>query len=287
MTTDTWTPATLKQLPPVSWRWRWWLAEGHLHLLAGDPGAGKSALALHLAQATAEGGEWPDGSPAGQGPVLYLDLESSPQAVGDRMRAFGIADDAPLTVIFPEDADGRAVARLDYFVSEVVRRRPALAVLDSLRGLLLDRENRTEFMRPAMDRLRATAEGTGACVLVVDHTNKRRSHGARGQEHIAGSRDIVAVSRVAMLLSKVDRTEASFTSSRPTWGLSPTRYASPSTRTAPWSSGARQPTPPSWRSPASSSGPSWRPAPFPAAMSKRRPWRRVSTAEPSRGRNRK
>jgi putative DNA primase/helicase len=55
---------------PVRWLWDGWLARGKLHILAGQPGTGKTTLALELGAILTNGSKWPDGSPAPQGNVL-------------------------------------------------------------------------------------------------------------------------------------------------------------------------------------------------------------------------
>src|SRR5437867_3377615 len=45
---------------PVSWIWDGWLAAGKFHVLAGQPGTGKTTLALAFAATITSGGRWPD-----------------------------------------------------------------------------------------------------------------------------------------------------------------------------------------------------------------------------------
>src|SRR5687767_7891891 len=68
----------LYQLAPESVEWLWpdRLAVGHLHLLDGDPGLGKSLLTLDLAARLSAGLPWPDGAPApAPAPALVLNAE--------------------------------------------------------------------------------------------------------------------------------------------------------------------------------------------------------------------
>jgi putative DNA primase/helicase len=54
----------------MSWLWQNWLVRGKLHLLAGEPGLGKSTMAMSLAATTSVGGRWPDGTLSEPGNVL-------------------------------------------------------------------------------------------------------------------------------------------------------------------------------------------------------------------------
>src|SRR5262249_37076613 len=59
----------------VSWLWPGRLARGKQTLLFGDPGLGKSFLALDIAARITTGREWPDTGTAPQGQVIVLSAE--------------------------------------------------------------------------------------------------------------------------------------------------------------------------------------------------------------------
>ena len=46
----------------IAWLWRFWLALGKLHILAGPPGSGKTTIAIAMVATVTCGGRWPDGS---------------------------------------------------------------------------------------------------------------------------------------------------------------------------------------------------------------------------------
>jgi putative DNA primase/helicase len=82
------------------WLWKHWLARGELHLIAGAIGAGKTTIALSLAATLTSGGQWPDGSKAAKGRVLFWSGEDSVSKTliprfmamgGDRNRIGGIS----------------------------------------------------------------------------------------------------------------------------------------------------------------------------------------------------
>jgi superfamily II DNA or RNA helicase len=66
-----WTVALIRasgiEPEPISWLWRDWLARGKMHIIAGQPGAGKTTIALKIAAAVSAGSRWPDGGSAKQG----------------------------------------------------------------------------------------------------------------------------------------------------------------------------------------------------------------------------
>lgn len=55
---------------PIRWLWDNWLARGKLHILAGQPGKGKSTLALKIAATISSGGKLPGGITATRGNVI-------------------------------------------------------------------------------------------------------------------------------------------------------------------------------------------------------------------------
>jgi putative DNA primase/helicase len=60
---------------PISWLWKYWLARGKLHIIAGAPGGGKTTIYLSFAAIISSGGTWPDGTRAQAGNVLIWTSE--------------------------------------------------------------------------------------------------------------------------------------------------------------------------------------------------------------------
>ena len=63
----------------IQWLWKDWLAQGKLNLLAGQPGTGKTTIAMQMAATVSVGGNWPDGSQANKGNVLIWSGEDDPK----------------------------------------------------------------------------------------------------------------------------------------------------------------------------------------------------------------
>ena len=75
----------------VKWLWTGRFPLRGLSLLAGNPGVGKSHLALYMAAVITNGGKWPDGKEAvEQGSVIILTAEDSlEETMSLRLRAAG------------------------------------------------------------------------------------------------------------------------------------------------------------------------------------------------------
>jgi putative DNA primase/helicase len=80
----------------ILWFWTNWLALGKLHIIAGQPGVGKSTIALKIAAATSSGSKLPDGSKAKRGTVIIWSGE----------------DDAADTLIPRLEASGADMSRV-------------------------------------------------------------------------------------------------------------------------------------------------------------------------------
>jgi hypothetical protein len=60
---------------PIAWLWKYWLARGKLHIIAGAPGGGKTTVYLSFAAIVSAGATWPDGTRAKVGNVLIWTSE--------------------------------------------------------------------------------------------------------------------------------------------------------------------------------------------------------------------
>ena len=84
------TPASEVSEQSVEWLWPGWLPRGELVLLAGQPGAGKTTLALAVASILSRGGKWPSGEQAKPTTTIFWTAEDSiEKTIVPRLRAHG------------------------------------------------------------------------------------------------------------------------------------------------------------------------------------------------------
>jgi AAA domain-containing protein len=178
--------------PPVPWLVEPLLARGHLTMLAGQAGVGKSLLAVGIAGAVAHGAPSIAGMPVVGGEVVLVDAENGERTLHERAHLVGLPPDRVRAGIA-----GTFDLHSPTAVSELQRafgdRPPALLVLDSLASLAPGlRENDAHDVGPLLDRLRRLAQDTGAAVLLLHHTRKS-GDSYRGGTGIPAAVDVAAV----------------------------------------------------------------------------------------------
>jgi putative DNA primase/helicase len=205
-----WTPATERaagairrweQIPRlcdlentrVSWLCEELIPRSEIILLAGEPGAYKTWLALRLAKAVAQGEAFL-GRKCDRAEVLCLDREN-PRAIVCERRAILAADTAENIRYWDRLAPESPPLIGDIRLFEIARERRPLIIFDSLVRFHSADENSATEMAPVMAELRKLADA-GATVLLLHH--KSKAEGSRYR----GSSDILAGADVAYTLSK-------------------------------------------------------------------------------------
>ncbi len=146
------------------------LVPGSLVLLGGDPGIGKSTLALQLARLFGEAGR----------PSLYCTGEESAAQLAMRAERIGCAS-AEVAVLPETD--------LDVLLGTIDACRPPLAVVDSIQTVYDSAvpgvPGSISQVREAVARLLLCAKSSGVPVLVVGHVTKEGAiAGPRTLEHM-------------------------------------------------------------------------------------------------------
>jgi hypothetical protein len=163
----------------MDWLWPGRLALGKLAILEGDPGLGKSYLALDLCARLSTGQPWPDGSAtAGPAASVYLNAEDGAEdTLGPRLRALG-ADPASVYVLDRSADNLSAVltlsAQMRTLEELLARVRPLLMVIDPISPFLDARVNLASdaSVRRGLAPLADLAQRHGCAVLLVRHLNK-------------------------------------------------------------------------------------------------------------------
>lgn len=163
---------------PVRWLWRPWIPVGMLTLLGAVPGAGKSYVALDLANRIIGNGRWPDGTPIEDGgrPVIYVDAENVPQLLNERAVAWNM-NRRLIYLMLPEPntlIDFSNQEDRDRLVEMMHATQPALVVIDSLSSITSKGENNVDDVRSVLGFLSSVAGEFEVGMLLIHHLRKRQ-----------------------------------------------------------------------------------------------------------------
>jgi putative DNA primase/helicase len=194
----------------VRWLWQHRIPLGEITILDGDPGVGKSSIALDIAARVTTGSPMPGEPTERSGPrgVVYVSLEDSPShTLKPRLEAAGAdlqrvrivtailgSDNSPHTPEIPGDLLDieKAIQSVD----------AALLILDPLIACLTSEtdSHKDQDVRRSIAPLESLAERRGVAVLGIRHLNKMKGGNAlyRGGGSIAW----IAGARMGLLAAR-------------------------------------------------------------------------------------
>jgi len=192
----------------VRWLWPGRIPAGKLVTLDGDPGLGKSTLALEFAATITTGGTWPDRSVcAFPGAVILLSAEDG---LADTVRPRLDAASADATRVHAVQgvtmADGSlrppTLADVNELTELVTETSARLLVIDVLMAYLPSGtdSHKDQDIRRVLSRLSAMADATGCTILLLRHLNKAK--GGDPMYRGGGSIGIVGAARAGMLVAR-------------------------------------------------------------------------------------
>lgn len=190
----------------VSWLWQGRIPLGKITVLDGDPGLGKSTLALDLAARVTRGAPMPDGGLGVDGGVVILTAEDGlGDTVRPRLEAAGGDSTRVLALqTIGTGDDERAVSLVDLQALEQAIRRvnAKLVIVDPVMAFLGAQtdSHRDQDVRRCLAPLARLAETTGAAFLIIRHLNK--AAGGNPLYRGGGSIGIIGAARSGLLVSK-------------------------------------------------------------------------------------
>ena len=201
-----------------------WLVEGSIPLgamavLGGQPGLGKSQIAIRLAAAVTTGQGLPNDDQYGDiGSVIILANEDdAARTIRPRLDAAG-ADVTKVHIVQGVSREGQADPDFFQLDTDIRELRIKAQLIGDVRLIIIDPPS--SYLGPKVDSykdadvrrvltpLGTLAQETGALVLLVVHLNKRTDGGA--QQQIGGSTAWVAAPRVAFLALEDQKTKERF-----------------------------------------------------------------------------
>lgn len=183
----------------LAWLWRPYLPRGMVCLLTGNPGIGKTYVALPIAAALTAGRVPATGEPDEPGHVLYLTGETSPgHLLRPRFDRLG-GEAQRLNLLRTSLADASDIGTLDDALSQT---QASLVVADPFQL----RPN-TRAIQPVVDGLGRLAKEHDCCVLLVHSMTENPT--ARTLHRILGAREWSGAVRSGLLAlpAREDRVE--------------------------------------------------------------------------------
>jgi putative DNA primase/helicase len=200
-------PASELRPRSVEWLWQLRLGLGKLAIFEGDPGLGKSLVALDLCARLSTGQPFPDGTPSPEvGNSIFLSAEDGQEdTIRARFQALG-ADMARVFVLPPvHDRTGEPLGfpgHIDVLDRELTRTGVRLVVIDPIVAFLDQSvfEGSDRSVRRALLGLAQLAEKHGCVILLIRHLNKHE--GSRSLYRGGGSIGFLAACRAAWLVAR-------------------------------------------------------------------------------------
>lgn len=182
---------SIKPSLSVNYLVKGWLSASALSVMFGASNTGKTFAALDVAFHVAAGAEW-RGHRVRKGPVIYIAGEGG-LGIRNRLAAYVVEHPEfggveffllPMALNLHEDIDVKALCEA------LPTPAPALIVVDTLSRCMGDGdENKTPDMNRFVASCDLLRKVTGAHVMVVHHTGKDQSRGARGSYALYAATD--------------------------------------------------------------------------------------------------
>jgi archaellum biogenesis ATPase FlaH/Fe2+ or Zn2+ uptake regulation protein len=196
---------------PIDWLWPKRIPLGKITILDGDPGMGKSLLALSVAASVSTGQPMPDGTPGKQGGVILIAPEDSAgDTIKPRLKAAGGDPSCVLLLntLVQRNAEKIKIADWSFTLSRdlyaleagIKQYKAVLVIVDPLTAVLgknID-QSRDQNVREVFTPLAQLAERTNCAVLIIRHLSKVGTANLlyRG----AGSIGIIAAARLGLIV---------------------------------------------------------------------------------------
>lgn len=187
----------------VQWLWYPFIPFGKVTLIQGNPGKGKTWLAMAIAAYCTNGKELPNALPIEPFNVLYQTAEDG---IADTIKPRLAKCSADMTRVRFINEEEKQLSMTDDRIEKAIRQNNVrLMIMDPIQAYLganVDM-NRANEIRPLFRHLSTIAERTGCAIVLFRHLNK--SSGSQSDYRSLGSIDIAAAVRSILFVEKVEK----------------------------------------------------------------------------------
>lgn len=187
---------------PVNFLWKPYIPFGKLTMLQGDPGEGKTFMAMQLCAACTNRVPVPNMAVLEPFNVIYQTAEDGlGDTVKPRLREAGA--DLDRVLVIDEEADGEQLTLSDDRIERAIIQNDAkLFIVDPLQAFVGEKidMNRANEVRPILRSLTEVAQRTGCAIVLVGHLNKDK--GAQSTYRGLGSIDFNASARSVLIIGR-------------------------------------------------------------------------------------
>ena len=185
----------------MQWLWHPYIPFGKLTIIQGDPGEGKTTLALRLAAACATGNPLPGMESMEPFNVIY---QSAEDGMGDTIKPRLMEAGADLDRVLSIVEEKKQLSLLDERIEKAIREYSArLMILDPIQGYIGNQVdmNRANEIRTVLKSVASVAERTGCAIVLIGHLNKAK--GSSSAYRGLGSIDFRATARSVLLIGRL------------------------------------------------------------------------------------
>lgn len=186
----------------VKWLWKPYIPLGKITIIQGDPGEGKTTLALSIAAAFTQGENLPNEVET-KVPMNVI-YQTAEDGLADTIKPQLEAVNADCARVLVIDESKEELSMTDERIEKAIQQTGAkLIILDPIQayiGANVDMHRANEI-RPVMSKLGRIAEEYGCAVVLIGHMNK--AAGQKSSYRGLGSIDITAVARSVLIVGKM------------------------------------------------------------------------------------
>ena len=187
----------------VEWLWKPYIPFGKVTIIQGNPGEGKTTLALCLCAACTNRKPFPLMPEHEPFNVIYQTAEDG---LGDTVKPRLMEAEADLDRVLVIDESKQELSLSDERIEKAIRQNGArLIILDPIQAYVGEKTdmNKANEIRPIFRRLAEVAERTACAVILIGHLNK--AAGGQSTYRGLGSIDFRAAARSVLLIGRVKR----------------------------------------------------------------------------------